>query len=65
MAKRLKRLRPELRVVYMSGYLKCKKGSEEFLAEGFFLQKPFTREVLINKVVEALKFDRVPTHQSV
>jgi hypothetical protein len=61
----LKRLRPELRVVYMSGYLEYNKGNEEFLEEGLFLQKPFTREVLINKVVEALEFDRVRTNQSI
>jgi CheY-like chemotaxis protein len=65
LAKRLKRLRPDLRVVYMSGYLEYNKGNEEFLEEGFFLQKPFTREVLINKVVEALEFDRVRTNQSI
>jgi two-component system cell cycle sensor histidine kinase/response regulator CckA len=65
LAKRLKRLRPDLRVVYMSGYLEYNKGNEEFLEEGFFLQKPFTRDVLINKVVEALEFDRVRTNQSV
>jgi signal transduction histidine kinase/CheY-like chemotaxis protein len=65
LAKRLKRLRPELRVVYMSGYLEYNKGNEGFLEEGFFLQKPFTREVLINKVVEALEFDRVGNTQSI
>ena len=65
LAKRLKALRAGLRVVYMSGYLEYNKGNEEFLEEGFFLQKPFTREALVNKVVEALEFETVRTNQSI
>jgi hypothetical protein len=49
----------------MSGYLEYNKGNEEFLEEGFFLQKPFTREALVNKVIEALEFETVRTNQSI
>jgi two-component system, cell cycle sensor histidine kinase and response regulator CckA len=54
LARRVKELRPGIRVIYMSGYLDYEKGSGEFLDEGFFLQKPFSREILIRKVSEAL-----------
>jgi signal transduction histidine kinase/ActR/RegA family two-component response regulator len=55
LAKRLKPLHANLKVVYMSGYLEYEKGSEEFLEGGFFLQKPFSRDTLVRKVGEALK----------
>jgi signal transduction histidine kinase len=55
LAKQLKKLRSELRIVYMSGYLDYNRGCGEFLDEGFFLQKPFSREMLVSKVDEALK----------
>ena len=55
LAKRLKGLRSDLRVVYMSGYLEYNRGNEDFLEEGFFLQKPFSREMLVSRVSEALK----------
>jgi two-component system, cell cycle sensor histidine kinase and response regulator CckA len=55
LAKRLKGLRAGLRIVYMSGYLEYNRGNEDFLADGFFLQKPFSREMLVNRVNEALK----------
>jgi FixJ family two-component response regulator len=55
LAKKLKELRKGLRIVYMSGYLEYKRGSEEFLEEGYFLQKPFSRDTLVNKVAEALR----------
>jgi signal transduction histidine kinase len=59
LAKRLRSLRPELRIVYMSGYLEYNRGSGEFLEDASFLQKPFTREILIRKVSEALRSVRV------
>jgi signal transduction histidine kinase/CheY-like chemotaxis protein len=59
LAKRLKALRPNLRIVYMSGYLEYNNGSGEFLEEGFFLQKPFARETLVSKVMEAIGSERV------
>ena len=55
LAKRLKALQPKLRVVYMSGYLEYNSGSGQFLDEGFFLQKPFARDTLVSKVIEALR----------
>jgi signal transduction histidine kinase/ActR/RegA family two-component response regulator len=59
LAKRLQEHNPDLRVVYMSGYLDYNTGSSEFVDEAFFLQKPFSRQTLINKVAEALKSERV------
>jgi two-component system cell cycle sensor histidine kinase/response regulator CckA len=59
LAKRLKEHNPDLKVVYMSGYLDYNTGSSEFVDEAFFLQKPFSRQTLINKVAEALKSERV------
>jgi signal transduction histidine kinase len=55
LAKRLKGLQTSLRIVYMSGYLEYNRGNEDFLEEGFFLQKPFSRETLAQKVGEALR----------
>jgi signal transduction histidine kinase len=55
LAKKLKRRRKSLRIVYMSGYLEYNRGNDEFLEEGFFLQKPFSRDTLVGKVAEALK----------
>ena len=55
LAKELKRLRPNVKVVYMSAYLEYNRGNEDFLEEGFFLQKPFSRDTLVGKVSEALK----------
>lgn len=55
LAKQLKRIRAGLKVVYMSGYLEYNRRTEDFLEEGFFLQKPFSRDTLVGKVCEALK----------
>ena len=59
LATRLKALCADLKIVYMSGYLEYDKGSGDFLAEGFFLQKPFSRDTLVCKVAEALRHERV------
>jgi signal transduction histidine kinase/CheY-like chemotaxis protein len=59
LAKRLKALCADLEIVYMSGYLEYDKGSGDFLEEGFFLQKPFSRDTLVGKVREALRHERV------
>ena len=58
LSKRLKARYPDLKVIYMSGYLEYSRDAEEFLEEGFFLQKPFSRETLVSKVREALTTDR-------
>jgi signal transduction histidine kinase/ActR/RegA family two-component response regulator len=63
LAKRLKALHPNLKVVYMSGYLEFNVGGGEFLDEAFFLQKPFSRHTLVRKVAEALSDDRVLAKQ--
>jgi signal transduction histidine kinase/CheY-like chemotaxis protein len=55
LAKRLKGLRTKLRIVYMSGYLEYNRGNDDFLEDGFFLQKPFSRDTLVLKVGEALR----------
>ena len=55
LAKKLKGLRKGLRIVYMSGYLEYNRANEEFLEEGYFLQKPFSRDALVGKVAEALR----------
>jgi len=57
LAKRLKALRNRLSIVYMSGYLEYNKGNDDFLEEGFFLQKPFSRDTLVLKVGEAMRND--------
>jgi len=57
LAKRLKALQPYLRIVYMSGYLEYNSGNGQFLEEGFFLQKPFSRNTLVSKVDEALSHE--------
>ncbi len=57
LAKRLKELQAELKIVYMSGYLEYNSGNGQFLEEGFFLQKPFSRNTLVRKVDEALSYE--------
>jgi CheY-like chemotaxis protein len=57
LAKRLKALHPDLRIVYMSGYLEYNSSNGQFLEEGFFLQKPFSRNTLVSKVDEALSHE--------
>jgi two-component system cell cycle sensor histidine kinase/response regulator CckA len=59
LAQKLRRIRPELKVVYMSGYLDYAEGDGEFLDGGSFLQKPYSRETLISKVAEAVAGLRV------
>jgi two-component system, cell cycle sensor histidine kinase and response regulator CckA len=59
LADRLRRVRPKIKVIYASGYLEYDRGNGEFLEDGFFLQKPFSRETLISKVSEALSQRRV------
>jgi len=55
LADRLVEQRPQLRVVYTSGYTGQTIGAHGVLAEGsHFLPKPFTREKLAHKIREAL-----------
>lgn len=55
LAKQLKALRGGMRVIYMSGYLDYDQGDGGFVEDGFFLQKPFSREAVVSKVAEALR----------
>jgi signal transduction histidine kinase len=54
LAERLKLLRPDMKVVYMSGYLD-QNDSGEHSVDSEFLQKPFTRDLLVNRVGAALR----------
>ena len=55
LAKRLTARHPHLRVLYMSGYTFNVIAQDGTLEEGIsFLQKPFTPQVLTEKVREAL-----------
>ena len=54
LAERVKRIRPDVKILYMSGYLEHDKKAGEFLEAGAFLQKPYTRDALIAKVDEIL-----------
>ena len=55
LAKRLKRMRPGLKVLYVSGYLEPNETDGDFLKEAHFLNKPFSREMLVNQIGEALR----------
>jgi two-component system cell cycle sensor histidine kinase/response regulator CckA len=55
LAKRLTTLRPETRVIYLSGYADEALGDRQILENGAaFLQKPFALESLVRKVREVL-----------
>jgi CheY-like chemotaxis protein len=55
LAERLVRARPELKVLYISGYSDDAISVHGVLNEGtFFLSKPFTRDMLANKAREVL-----------
>ncbi len=54
LARKLKRRHPELKIVYMSGYLEHNSQTDGYEAESSFLQKPFTREGLLLKISEAI-----------
>jgi two-component system cell cycle sensor histidine kinase/response regulator CckA len=60
LAEELGRLRPDVKIVYMSGYTGQAVGSQGPVEPGsFYLHKPFTRDALIRKIREALD-SRVP-----
>jgi PAS domain S-box-containing protein len=59
LANELRRVQPGLRVMYMSGYPGDTLQRYEGIPSGdAFLQKPFTREVLFEKVADALRLRR-------
>jgi CheY-like chemotaxis protein len=51
---RLKVLLPDVKVIYMTGYIEQEEAGTEFLENGCFLQKPFSREAVVALVGEAL-----------
>ncbi len=57
---RLKARLPDVKVVYMTGYLESGEGNTEFLDDALFLQKPFSRETIVRQVAEAVN-SRSPT----
>lgn len=58
LAERLKLIIPKLKVIYMSGYLEQNAGNRSFLEGAFFIDKPFSRDVLARQVAEALRSER-------
>ncbi len=55
LAVRLRSLLPDLKVIFMSGYLEQMEQSPKFMDTSLFLEKPFTREILLHKVNEAFR----------
>ena len=55
LAKRLRRLLPDLKVVYMSGYTEEFSEMPNLLHGAYFLQKPFSRDALLRHIQDALK----------
>jgi signal transduction histidine kinase/ActR/RegA family two-component response regulator len=52
---RLRDMQPEVKIVYMTGYLEQKDGDNAFQKDAFFLQKPFSRETVVQQVECALR----------
>lgn len=55
LARRLNQLIPGIKIIYMSGYLGHNDEDDELLEHGLFLQKPFTRDTLLEKVSESFQ----------
>jgi signal transduction histidine kinase/ActR/RegA family two-component response regulator len=60
LVKRLKRLLPDLKIVYMSGYIEQNEDCKELLEKEFYLQKPFSRDMLLRQVSEAFTNEPLP-----
>jgi signal transduction histidine kinase/ActR/RegA family two-component response regulator len=59
LAMRLRRAHPDIHVVYMSGYLEH-NSDDAFLAGAELLQKPFSRDSLLQKLYAVLRRDAAP-----
>jgi len=59
LAMRLRRAHPDIQVVYMSGYLEH-NSDDAFLAGAELLQKPFSRDSLLQKLYAVLGRDAAP-----
>jgi two-component system, cell cycle sensor histidine kinase and response regulator CckA len=57
LAQRLKALQPQIRVIYVSGYLDYQRSENEFLEDALFIQKPFTQSSLVARMAELLTED--------
>jgi signal transduction histidine kinase/ActR/RegA family two-component response regulator len=57
----LRELLPELKVIFMSGYMEHNTESRERMTDGQFLEKPFSRDTLLAKVAESLTTPRIET----
>ncbi|HVS74816.1 MAG TPA: ATP-binding protein, partial [Candidatus Acidoferrales bacterium] len=55
LVKRLRPLLPDLKIVYMSGYIEQNEDCRRLLEESFYLQKPFSRDMLLRLVSQALR----------
>jgi CheY-like chemotaxis protein len=59
LAQQLSQQRPDMKILFMSGYTGQGIGEKEYLERGdLFLQKPVTRDTLTRKVSEALRSPR-------
>jgi len=54
LAARLQAMRSNLTTVFMSGYSNAARGFRDASSPAAYLQKPFTRSMLLSKVAEAL-----------
>jgi signal transduction histidine kinase len=61
LAARLSNVLPEMKVIFMTGYLETSDETSALLEGGMFLQKPFTRETLLGKVNEAFRAQTQPS----
>lgn len=55
---------PKLKIAYMTGYLEKTANAQGLLDDGFFLQKPFSRDALVNLVKHALENDQPALRES-
>ncbi|MGC0773014.1 MAG: ATP-binding protein [Candidatus Acidiferrum sp.] len=60
LGQRLRTLLPRVKIAYMTGYLEKNDSAEELLEDCFFLQKPFSREALVNLVKHAFEAEHQP-----
>ncbi len=56
----LRNLLPQIRIVFMSGYIEHNEESQRLMAGGLYLEKPFTRETLLRKVHQTLNSNPLP-----
>jgi CheY-like chemotaxis protein len=55
LAIKLKAMQPQLKVIYVSGYLDYQQNAKEFVEDALFIQKPFDRKTLVARMAELLK----------